>query len=113
MQTVCTEKFNELYLCIFRDLVTLLHREHFWINKLDTRAPLSLNKREELPPPISYIQRFHDKAGKISRIVKAAYSKLQINQPGIFRKYHLVLGYRRNKNLKDILVSASQEFYIF
>ena len=90
-----------------RDLLPLLRREQYWINKLGTQAPSGLNKREELPPPIPFIQQFNDQAGKISQIIKQAYDKLQNTQFGIYRKFQLVLGYRRNKNLKDMLISAS------
>ena len=90
-----------------RDLLTLLRREQFWINKLGTRVPSGLNKREELPPPIPFILQFNDQAGKISNVIKQAYEKLQNTQFDINLKFQLVLGYRRNKNLKDILISAS------
>ena len=90
-----------------RDLLSLLRREQFWINKLGTRIPSGLNKREELPPPIPFIQQFHDQAGKISQIIRQAYNKLQNTQFGTYCKFRLVLGYRRNTNLKDMLISAA------
>ena len=90
-----------------RDLLSLLRREQFWIDKLGTRVPSGLNKREELPPPIPFIQQFHDQAGNISQIIRQAYNQLQNTQFGTYRKFQLVLGYRRNTNLKDMLISAA------
>ena len=98
---------NFMGLTSLRDLLSLLRREQFWINKLGTRVPSGLNKREELPPPIPFILQFNDQAGKISQVIRESYDKLQNTQFGIYHKYPLVLGYRRNQNLKDLLISAS------
>lgn len=89
------------------DLLTLLQREQFWIRKLNTMTPYGLNKRNELPPPIPFSTKFSDQAGEINTLVKTFYDKIQLNKFGTFRKYHFVSAYKRNKNIKDHLVSAS------
>ena len=89
------------------DLLTLLQREQFWIRKLNTMTPYGLNKRNELPPPIPFSTKFSDQAGEINTLVKTFYDKIQLNKFGTFRKYQFVSAYKRNKNIKDHLVSAS------
>ena len=90
-----------------RDANALLHREQLWMHRLKTLAPAGLNRRQELPPPIPFILKYNDQAGRITQVIKQCYEELQINQNGTYGRHRLILGYRRNKNLRDILVSSS------
>ena len=89
------------------DKLRLLQREQYWIKKLNTMTPIGLNHRNEIPPPIPFIIQFNDQAGHIGKFIKQTYNSIQTKFYGTFRKYQYITAYKRNKNLKDILVSAS------
>lgn len=88
------------------DLLRLLRKEQYWIKKLNSFAPIGLNKRCEVPPPVPFIMKFNDQSGKINNNVKQFYDKLAFDNYGIYRKYQLVTAHKRNKNIKDQLVSS-------
>ncbi len=88
------------------DRLALLRREDFWIRKLNTPTPNGLNIRQELRPPIPFNIRFCDLAPEISKLVKSIYSIIQEVEFGTFRRRQLIISYNRNRNLKDLLVSA-------
>lgn len=90
-----------------KELLSILEREQFWINKLKTIAPHGLNKQNELPPPIPFIPKFSDQAGKLSILAKTSFSKIKNNLPGPFYRSRFLSANSRNKNLKDLLVRTS------
>ena len=89
------------------DILERLEREQFWIGKLDTQSPQGLNRKWELPPPIPFVIQFSDSTGQIVNTVKQAYAQLKLDLPGAFFRKRFITAFRRNKNLKDILVSAA------
>ena len=89
-----------------KELTAILECEQYWTKKLKTLMPLGMNLRKELPPPITFIIKYSDQAGKISKLIKEFYDQLKSDLAGYFMKYKLVTGFKRNKNLKDYLVHA-------
>ena len=89
------------------DILALLQREQYWIKKLKTIAPFRLNKRREIPPPVPFALQFSDQATDINKLVKTFYEKFRLQRFGTFLRYQFVSAYKRNKNLKDMLISAS------
>ena len=85
----------------------LLQREQYWIKKLDARVPRGLNKRTDIPPPIPFIIKYSDQAGKIGKTAKQFYQAFQDLYNGVYKAYQIVTAYKRNKNLKDYLVSST------
>ena len=88
------------------DEIHLLQREQFWIKKLNTLSPFGLNKRTEIPPPIPFTIRFNDGAANITKILKTAYEKIQSRGGHKFRRRQLVIAFKKNQNLKNLLVRA-------
>ena len=90
------------------NILALLQREQYWIKKnLKTIAPFGLNERREIPPPIPFALHFSDQAGAINKLVTTFYEKFRLQRFGMFLRYQFVSAYKRNKNLKDMLISAS------
>lgn len=89
------------------DLLERLQREQFWMTKLDTITPKGLNLKSELPPPIPFVLPLSDNSGRIVKIVKETYSKIQLDFPSAFLRKRFITAYRRNANLKDTLVSTA------
>ena len=89
------------------NILILLQNEQYWINKLNTLTPNGLNKRKELPPQITFSLLYCVQAGIINKLVKQFYDKLQLEQFGKCFKSKFVSACKRNKTLKDVLVSAS------
>ena len=87
------------------DFIALLEREQYWIKKIKTIAPR--NKRRELPPTISFALQYSDQAADINKLVKTFYEKFRLQRFVTFLRYQFVSAYKRNKNLKDMLISAS------
>ena len=56
-----------------------------------------MNLRKELPPPITFIIKYRDQAGKISKLIKEFYDQPKLDLAGYFMKYTLVTGFKRNK----------------
>ena len=75
--------------------------------KKKTIAPFGLNKRREIPPPIPFVLQFSDQAADIKKLVKTFYEKFRLQRFGTFLRYQFVSPYKTNKNLKDMLISAS------
>ena len=84
----------------------LLDREHYWITRLKTLYPQGLNMRTEVGPPIPFTIKFSDVAPAIANMANNLYLKLKSFHYG-FRTNTVVTAFKRNKNLKDYLVSAS------
>ena len=76
-------------------------------SKKKTIAPFGLNKRREIPPPIPFALQFSDQAADINKLVKTFYEKFRLQRFGTFLRHQFVSAYNRNKNLKDMLTSAS------
>ena len=89
------------------DILARLEREQFWIEKLNTLSPDGLNKKFELPPPLPFVIPLSDNTGMIAKIVREIYSELKLDLPCAFFRRKFITAFRRNKNLKDILVSAA------
>ena len=89
------------------DIHTLLEREQYWIKKLKTIALFGLNNRREIPPTIPFVLLLSDQAADINKLVKTFYEKFSLQRFGTFLRYQFVSAYKRNKNLKDMLISAS------
>lgn len=88
------------------DLVRFYQREQYWIRKLNTLFPCGLNKRIEILPPIPFIVKYNDQAQNITKILKTIYGKIQERGGYNFWKRQLVVAFRKNPSLKDILVRA-------
>ena len=85
------------------DTIRLYQREQAWMRRLKTLNPQGLNRREELPPPIPFCMTFNDQAYEIAKLVKTTYLRIQEQ----FRsKSQIVSAYKRNRNLKDLLVKS-------
>ena len=100
----------EIY-CLFgqidkADEIHLFQREQYWMKKLNSLYPFGLNKRQEIPPPIPFIITFNDQTPDITRLVKFIYEKIQERNGHIFWKQQIVTSFKRNKNLKELLVKA-------
>jgi hypothetical protein len=85
------------------DTIRLYQREQAWMRRLKTLNPQGLNRREELPPPIPFCMTFNDQAYEIAKLVKTTY--LRIQEQSCF-KSQIVSAYKRNRNLKDLLVKS-------
>ncbi len=89
------------------DEVRFLQREQYWIKKLNTLFPSGLNKRIEVLPPIPFTIKFNDQASSIVKILKPTYEKIQARLGhSTFRRRQMVIAFKRNPNLKDLLVRA-------
>ena len=90
------------------DLTNLLRREQIWMQKLNTLIPNGLNKRTDIPPPIPFIMKYNDQSGKINKLFKETYHQKQsFEWYYSLSKYQFVAAQKRNKNLKDHLVSST------
>lgn len=90
-----------------KELLFRMEREQSWINRLNTKAPHGLNKKNELPPPIPFIPKFSDQSGTLTQMVNSSFSKIKQNFPGPFFRARFLSANRRNKNLKDMLVRTT------
>ena len=97
---------DELGLVSIKDIVHRMEREQFWMKKLKTRDPWGMNKKTELPPPIPFIIPHSDQAYRVSQKVRVMYEKLKVKFIGVFGRTRFITAYRKNRNLKDILVST-------
>ena len=66
-----------------------------------------MNKRREILPPIPFALQFSDQEADINKLVKTFYEKFRLQRFGTFLRYQFGSAYKRNKNLKDMLISAS------
>ena len=82
----------------------LLDSEHHWI-RLKTLTPNGLNLRTEVSSPIPLLT-ISDSACIIAKMVNEVHLDLKSYHYG-FRRSTMVTAFKRNKNLKDYLVSAS------
>ena len=98
LPNTCMDLLNKV------DILALLQREQYWIK---TIAPIGLNQTREMPPPITFALHFGDQAANINKLVKPFYEKFRLQRFGTFLRYQFVSEYKRNKNLKDMLISAS------
>ena len=88
------------------DEVRFLQREQVWIKKLNTLSPFGLNKRIELPPPIPFTIRYNDGAANIIKLLKPIYEKIQSRGGYRFHRRQLVIAFKKNQSLQNILVRA-------
>ena len=97
---------DELGLIPTKSLLTILQREQFWIKKLNSMQPFGMNKRREIPPPITFCVKYMDSIPTFRKIVKTFYDKLVMDYFGIYSRHQFILSLKRNKNLKDLLIRA-------
>ena len=76
------------------------------MRRLKTLHPRGLNKREELSPPIPFSIMFNDQAYEIANLVKTTYLRIQERTGRIYHNHQIVSAYKRNRNLKDLLVKS-------
>ena len=107
MQRLIPEAYTFMGMITPVDTIHFLQREQFWIKKLKTKQPHGLNARQEIPPPIPFTLQYNDQAPEIHRLVKTFYDKIQERRYPNFNKFRIISSYRRNKNLKDMLVTSS------
>ncbi len=88
-----------------RNRLLLLQRETFWITKLKTLKPHGLNSGKEAPGMIPFVITHCDQNHQIMEVVRKHYQDIKLRFPTIFR-HKLQAAYRRNKNVKDYLVTA-------
>jgi len=100
-------KKSTAWIIPFKELLARMERELYWICKLNTKSPNGLNKKDELPPPITFIPKFSDQAGKLTQIAKTSFAKIKQTFPGPYFRARFLGASSRNKNLKDILVRTS------
>ena len=85
----------------------ILEREQVWIKRLNSATPHGLNKRNDIPAPIPFVIQYSDHAGCVVQIIKDFYSKFRSQMTGVFSRRPLIVAYKRNRNLRDILVRSS------
>lgn len=106
IKQIIPDEYNYMRLTNPIDILQHLRREDVWIKKLGTIAPHGLNLRQEMPPPIPFVITYSDVTSKISRLAKKTYAKIQERLFSKFLKTELVVAYKRNRNLRDLLVKA-------
>ena len=82
--------------------------EQYFIDALKTYRPYGLNvavKRHKDTPSVHYSVKYSNLGKAAGKIVRSHYMKLQESLPDVFSS-KLVCTYIRNKNLKDMPVSA-------
>lgn len=88
-----------------KNMLTRRKYETFFIRKLDTMTPNGMNLKLEdfgvLPFPI----KFGHAGAQVAKLAREIYSELQEELPRHF-KDKFVTAFKRNKNLKDMLVSS-------
>ncbi len=117
------EHFNDLYHSVHLDMViypiqqvleqgspeinTVKRRkiEQKWIETLETMEPYGLNIKLVPANTIAFTTTYNATAVKLSGLVREKYKELQNKFPRHLRD-ELVFGYKRNKNLADILISS-------
>ncbi len=88
------------------DEIKLLQKEQLWIHRFNTLIPNGLNKRQEIPPPIPFVFMYNDKASDIANLVKEIYEKIQERGGNTFPRIQLVTAYKKNANLRDLIVRS-------
>ena len=83
-----------------------IERESYWIRKLNTIKPNGLNRRKEAPGIIPFILTHCDQNKQIMDIVNKSFVKIKDTIP-YFARFKLLAAFRRNKNIKEFLVSAN------
>lgn len=81
----------------------LRKREAYWIGKLKTMSPFGLNLHDETEDILPFVITYNSKATKTAKLIREGYTKIQKEFPNIYR-HKLVIAYRKNKNLSDILI---------
>lgn len=84
----------------------LLLREDYWIKRLRVLSPHGLNLRTEMGPPIPFTIKYSDYAPTLAKHIKGILEDLK-SIKGYYRKYKIIAAFKRNKNLRDLLVSAN------
>ena len=78
-----------------------MQQQQYWIIKLKSVAPFGINCRREIPPLIPFALQLSDQAATLNKLARTFYEKIST-----FLRYQFVQAYKRNKNLKDMLISA-------
>ena len=102
---IIPDEYNYIRLMNPIDILHYLQRENLWIRKLGTIVPHGLNFRQEVPPPIPFVI-YSEVTSKISKLAKQTFTKIQERLYSKFFKTDLVVAYKRNRNLRDLLVKA-------
>ena len=82
-----------------------LQIEAKWIKALDTMYPTGMNLKLVEKKSIAFTTLFNATSNGISNIIRDTYKNLQQLHPTKFRD-ELIIGYRKNQNLSNKLVSA-------
>ena len=106
IQRMIPESYCFLRMMDKSDEIHYYQREQHWMKKLNTLQPFGLNKRHELPPPVNFSIKFNDQAPDISKLVKTIYRKIQERGGHNFWKRQVVTSFKRNQNIKELLVKA-------
>lgn len=88
-----------------RDAVCRRRHEAFFIKKLKTMCPLGINEKIEDTGIMAFPVFYNATASVTAKLVRETYSTLQEAYPKHF-KNKLVTAFKRNKSLKDMLVSS-------
>ena len=88
-----------------RDMLTRRKHESFFIKKLKTMYPLGINEKLEENGTLAFPVSYSATASAVAKHVRETYGLLQEAYPKHL-KNKLVTAFKRNKNLKDMLVSS-------
>lgn len=88
-----------------KDMLTRRKYESFFIKKLKTMYPTGINEKLEEYGTLAFPVTYSTTASVVAKKVRETYNLLQEAYPKHF-KNKLVTAFKRNKNLKDILVSS-------
>lgn len=83
-------------------------QESFFIDRLKSYYPYGINEKLEEFNNIAFPIIYCRKSQKITKIIRDAYSQLKTRHPKHFKK-DLIIAYKRNRNLSDILVSSKMQ----
>jgi len=90
----------------FKNRAKRIERESYWIRKLNTIKPNGLNRRKDAPGIIPFILTHCDQNKQIMDTINKYLVEIKDTYPE-FAKFKLLAAFRRNKNVKEFLVSAS------
>lgn len=88
-----------------KDTLTRKKYETFFIQKLRSMAPDGMNEKFEKFGVLAFPIKFSHTGAQVARLARETYSQLQEEHPKHF-KDKFITAYKRNKNLRDMLVSS-------
>jgi len=88
-----------------KDTLTRKKYETFFIEKLKSMAPDGMNEKFEKFGVLAFPIKYSHTGTQVAKLARQMYSELQEELPKHF-KDKFITAYRRNKNLKDMLVSS-------